>query len=109
MRLILQGGNFMKLLKIKDHQGFYSVDGESFAPINKIDKNDLLKLVDQALEDDATYDEYSEELLKNQAHQIIYKSIYEKLKALSDSKDEFIDESERLYLKEYEKYRPVSS
>jgi hypothetical protein len=47
---------------------------------------------------------YDEEKLKNQAHQVVYKSIYSNLKALEDRRQEFIDESERLYLEDYKKY-----
>ncbi len=101
----------MKLLKIENNQGLFLVeDGTgTYAPLDKITKDNLLKLVDLALEDDATYDEYSEDSLKNQAHQIIYKSVYEKLNALSERKDEYMDESGRLFLKEYEKYQSESS
>lgn len=99
----------MKLLKIENSQGFYFVEGEVYAPLDKITKDSLLKLVDLALEDDATYDVYDEEKLQNQAHRIIYKSIYGKLNSLSEEKEEFMDESKRLFLKEYEKYRGALS
>jgi len=45
------------------------------------------------------------ESLKNQAHQIIYKSISDKLNDLHQKRNQFRDESERLYLGEYEKYK----
>lgn len=99
----------MKILKIEDNQGFYFTAGESYNSIDKINKNDLLKLVNLTLNDDVEFDEYSDDTLKNHAHQIIYKSIYEKLFDLYKEKDKFKDESERLFLQEYEKYKAGTS
>ena len=97
----------MKLLKIEDSRGHFLLDDGSFAEINKITKEDLLRLVDLTLsEDDMEYDEYSDDAVRNQAHQIVYKSVYEKLAELRGRRKEFIDESERMYLADYERYRP---
>ncbi len=101
-------GMDMKVLKIENSQGFYSTTGAGYISIDKINKEDLLKLLDLALEDDFDVDKYSEDDIKNQAHQIIYKSISEKLLDLNRRKDEFRDESERLFLQEYEKYKTGS-
>ncbi|MCG7905019.1 MAG: hypothetical protein JAY95_00675 [Candidatus Thiodiazotropha taylori] len=99
----------MKILRIKDNQGFYTITGDEYIPIDKVGKNDLLALVELALGDDFEIDSYSDDILSHQSHQIIYKSISEKLLDLNQRKDEFKDESERLYLEEYEKYKAVSS
>ena len=97
----------MKLLKIDDSKGYFLLENSSFAEIDQITKEDLLRLVGLTLsEDDIEYDEYSNETVKNQAHQIVYRSVYEKLKELRGRRDEFVDESERLYLADYERYRP---
>ena len=95
----------MKLLKIENNLGYFLDNEGRFSPIDKLTKNDLLNLVNLTLGEDAELDEYSEDLLKNQAHQIIYKSIYEKLVSLSSRKQSFIDESERQFLQECERYR----
>ena len=96
----------MKLLMIGDNQGYFlSEDGEGFTTIDRISKEDLLRLVELTLTEDVELDEYDEETIRNQAHQILYRSIFEKLNGLQDRKQEFKDESERLYLTEYEKYR----
>jgi hypothetical protein len=50
-------------------------------------------------------DPYTEDNLRNQAHQIVYKSIVEKLQELQTRREAFTDESERLYLAEYERYQ----
>ncbi len=100
----------MKLLKIEDNVGYYRDDQGKFAQVNKITKEDLLRLVDLTLgEEEIEFDEYNDENLNNQAHQIIYKSIFDKLQGLKKRRQEFIDESERLYLQEYERYRDEPS
>jgi hypothetical protein len=60
--------------------------------------------MDKVLDSSGELEPYDEEKLKNQAHQVVYKSIYSNLKALEDRRQEFIDESERLYLEDYKKY-----
>ena len=99
----------MKLLKIEDDHGHFLDDKNEFAPIDKITKEDLLRLVDLTLAEEVEFDEYDHEAIKNPAHQILYKNIYEKLSGLRDRKEEFKDESERVYLQEYEKYREEQS
>jgi len=97
----------MKLLEIVDSKGHFRLKDGSFAEIDKITKEDLLRLVDWTLsEDDIEYDEYSDDAVKNQAHQIVYKSVYEKLTELRSRRNKFVDESERMYLADYEGYRP---
>jgi len=97
----------MKLLKIDNSRGHFLLENGSFAEIDKITKEDILRLVDLTLSQDAIeYDEYSDDALRNQAHQIVYKSVHEKLVELRGRRKEFIDESERLYLADYERYRP---
>jgi hypothetical protein len=105
----MKEGRHMKVLKIDNDQGFYYTIGKEYNPIDKINKDDLINLVELTLEEDVEFDEYSEEKIKNQAHQIIYKSIREKLLDLKRRKDEFKDESERLFLQEYEKYKGTDS
>lgn len=95
----------MKALKIKDHHGYFLTEEDGYEAIDKIDKVILLRLVNLALEDDFEIDEYDEERLNNKAHQIIYKSISEKLNDLHQKRSQFRDESERLYLDEFEKYK----
>lgn len=95
----------MKALKIENSQGHFLTEEGQYETVDKIDKVILLSLVNSALEDDFEIDEYNEENLKNQAHQIIYKRISEKLNDLHNKRNQFRDESERLYLGEYEKYK----
>lgn len=100
------GGKGMMLLKVDDNAGHYRDDKGAFIPIDKIGKDDLLRLVNWTLNEEAVeFDDYDDKALKNHAHQIIYKSILQKLRALRDRRQEFIDESARQYLEDYEKYR----
>ncbi|QDT66901.1 hypothetical protein [Calycomorphotria hydatis] len=96
----------MKLLDHKDGLGYFLSTDNEYVPIDKITKDDLLNLVERALlsGSDVELSEYDEASIKNRAHQIIYKSLFDKLEDLIVRRDEFVDESERLYLEEYEKY-----
>lgn len=96
----------MKLLRINENTGqFMKADGV-YEAIDKIDKEQLLRLVDRTLEEDEfEIDEHDDQAIKNQAHQVIYKSIYQKLTDLRKRRQEFMDESARLFLDEYERYR----
>jgi hypothetical protein len=96
----------MKLLRISQTGGEFRNEAGDFVPIDKIGKEGLLRLVDWSLhEETASFDEYDENHLKNQAHQLIYKSVVQKLVALRKRRKSFLDESARLYLEDYEKYR----
>lgn len=94
----------MKYLKIEDSKAAYTIDGVNWKPIDKIDKDALLLLVDLALSGEFEMDAYDEAILNNQAHQIIYKNIFEKFTELLNNKDRFRDESESLYKDAIEKY-----
>ena len=94
----------MKYLKIDDNSGLYTIDGENWASIDLINKDDMLILVDKALSEDFEMDAYNHEGIGNPAHQIIYKHISEKLSDLNDNKNRFKDESESLYKDVIEKY-----
>ena len=100
----------MKLLKIEENCGHFRKENGTYSSIDKIDKEDLLRLVNWTLHEDAVmFDEYDDKKLKNHAHQIIYKNVVQKLDALRKRRQEFIDESARLFLDEYEKYGTVSA
>jgi hypothetical protein len=96
----------MKLLKISDSTGHYLGDDKQFLPIDRVTKEDLLRMANLALyENEIEFDEYDEQVLKNQAHRVIYKSVAQKLQDLRARKKEFADQSARLFYEEYERYR----
>lgn len=96
----------MKLLRVADNMGqFLGAKGDYLA-IDQITKEDLLRLVGQTIEEDeAEFDEFDVEAIKHQAHQVIYRSVYQKLADLRNRRTEFLDESARLFLDDYERYR----
>lgn len=96
----------MKILKIEDGNGYFRITGadDAWKQINEIDKESLMKLLDLFLNSEVEMDGIDGDNLSNQAQQIIYKSIYEKLKLLKDNKSKFKDESERTYLSAIQKH-----
>lgn len=100
-----KGSKAMKILKIENENGFFRIEENAeWQPIDTLDKNVLLKLLDLFLEEDVEMDSPEDLSISNQAHSIIYRSIHEKLNSLSEDKNRFKDESERLYLDEINKY-----
>jgi hypothetical protein len=96
----------MKLLKIENNNGHFRMKNGDYSPIDKVSKDDLLWLVNVTLtEEDVDFDAYDENMIQNHAHQVIYKSVVRKLQSLRERKQEFVDESARLYLEDYEKYK----
>lgn len=95
----------MKLLSISDGKGYFLTEAGESLPLDQISKEDLLRLVDLTLTSDCQMDAYDASLLLNQAHQIIYENIWTRLSELASRKKEFLDESKRQYLSEYERYR----
>ncbi len=96
----------MKLLKIENDLGYFLASDGEFVVVDKLTKEHLLQLINHVVESGATeMDDFDESQLKNQAHQIIYKSVYRKLLDLKTRRKEFVDESARLFLEDYQKYR----
>jgi hypothetical protein len=96
----------MKLLRISDHAGEFQTEDGQFRTVDKITKEDLLRLLDRTLvEDNVQFDPYDEKSLKNQAHQVIYKGVLNKLQEVRKRRQEFVDESARLFLEDYQRYR----
>lgn len=98
------GETFIKLLKIENGGGFFRSENGDYHEIDQITKEALLWLLERILDGSGVMDDYDAADLKNQAHQVVYKSIYDNLKALEARRQEFIDESERLFLEDYKRY-----
>lgn len=98
----------MKYLKIEDNKGYFIKDKTQpavWTEIDQIEKDDLLKLLDNATNDDFELDLYDENLLGNKAHQIIYKHLSEKFTMFLTNKDRFKDEADSIYKDAIEKYQ----
>ena len=102
---MLRGGPHMKCLKIEGGKGHFSINGADWLPIDQINKDHLFTLLDLAIEqDEFEIDEFNAETLANQAHQIIYRNIYEKFTEVRRNRSRFKDESAALYKDAIEKY-----
>ena len=96
---------FMKYLKIEQNKGHFMSSEGTYLEIDKIDKNELMFLVNEATEkDEFDMDEYQESDIGNPAHKIIYKNIYDKFTNLLSNKTRFRDESSQLYTRSFEQY-----
>lgn len=97
----------MKYLKIEDNKGYFIQLKDStteWVEIDRINKDNLLYLLNSAVTDEFEMDIFDETKLANKAHQIIYKNIYEKFADLITMKTKFKDESESYYKEAFEKY-----
>ena len=96
----------MKILKISEGKGYFCFnEDDDWMPIDEIDKDALLKLLDLFLTSEVEIDEYNSDTLLNQAQKIIYKSIHDKFNSLKENKNKFKDESDRMYLDAIKKYQ----
>ena len=97
----------MKYLTIDNGQGFYNINpaGAERKPVDQINKDDLLSLLEHCLaEDSFEMDAYDEGKLQNKAHQIVYRNIYQKLNEVRTKRVSFSDEKTVLYRSAIEKY-----
>ena len=99
----------MKYLKIDDNKGYFTIDGTTWKPIDQINKNGLLILLDRALEDGFEMDEFEDEKIANPAHQIIYKNLYERFSEITRNLNRFSDESQNIYKDAISKYSQQKS
>ncbi|TFW18292.1 hypothetical protein [Duganella callida] len=99
----------MKLLKIEGGNGFFRMEDGNFLEIDKINKEHLLAIINATLASDVELDAFDEDALQNQAQRIVYKNIAEKLQNLASRRQEYKDESEKLFQKEYDKYSQAAA
>ena len=95
----------MNILKIENNKGLFSTDGVKCEVIEKISKEDLLAMLDVFIDNTCEMDPYNESLLPNEAHQIIYKAIYEKFQPLQENKERFKEFRNSLFKEAIEKYK----
>lgn len=99
-----KGTKDMKYLEIKNNNVYYRNSNNESIPIDNITKEDLLYLINKALENDFEFDEYDSDKIGNQVHNIIYKSIESKIKDFISRKSEIIDDINSLYKDAINKY-----
>lgn len=93
----------MKYLEIKDGKAYYWNDKEMIE-IDQINKDDLLKIINHAEEDEFEMDVYDENQLQNKAHRIIYQSIHAKLSDFLTDKPQFKRDVDTMYAKAVGEY-----
>lgn len=104
---IKKEAEIMKVLRISDNRGEFSLDGVIWKQIDQIGKDDLITLLDVFIQNECEIDEYTEENLQNKAHYIIYSNLYAKLKELEPNKTRFRDEVDGLYKDAFNKYKDI--
>lgn len=98
----------MKFLKIENNKGYFINDPkqpDNWFELDKIEKNDLLLLLDYAINEDFEMDEYIESNIQHKAHQIIYKHLFEKFDSFVKNKSRFRDETDLIFKEAIEKYK----
>ena len=102
-----RGEEIMKCLEINNGKGYFLHKSGEMIPLDKIKKEDLMYLLDIATSENQSFemDDIEEDVLDNQAHQIIYRNLSEKFSDLLSNKKRFLDESENLYRDALLKYQ----
>ncbi|MEM1446263.1 MAG: hypothetical protein AAGF84_09425 [Planctomycetota bacterium] len=96
----------MKLLKAENNQGHFLADNCEFCSIDKITKDDLLRLSELVLEEESIeLDPYTEDSIRNEAHRILYQNIISMLEGLRERRQEFVDQRDKLFQEAYATYR----
>lgn len=100
-------GGCMKCLRINDGKGEFSLDGVNFSAIDNIGKEDVLQLLNIALNESQSFemDRYTADSIANPAHKIIYSNLYEKFNQVLANKRQFNDDVNDLYKEAYDKYK----
>ena len=102
----MKGNETMIYLKIDNGKGYFLNAKNSMQEIHEIRKEDILRLLDIATDGSVDFemDEIKDGNIRNEAHRIIYDSIYRKFMELLNNRNRFIDESMRLYKEAVQKY-----
>lgn len=96
----------MNYTKIKNKNVFFRLSSsDGWKLISDITGDDLIKLIEKCIdEDDFELVEFDDTLIQNEAHKIIYKSIYQKINDIHLERDNIIDENTQRYNDIIEKY-----
>lgn len=96
----------MKCLEIKNGKGYFLQADGNMAELDKMKKDDLFYLLDIAtnVEKEFEMDDIQTCRLDNQAHKVIYESLFDKFQELLQNRSRFYDESTSLYKEALQKY-----
>lgn len=96
----------MKGFEIKNNNVYFCSKNGEHKPIDLINKEELLFLINKLIDsDEFEMDQYNEELIKNEAHKIIYRNIFNKFSELMKNKKSFKDQYNSLYQDALNKYK----
>lgn len=111
MNIINVEPKHMKYLKIENNKGYFlkqeKDQADQWIEIDKISKDDLMNLLELSMTNDFEMDVYLEENIGHKAHQIVYKSIFEKFTELIGNKKSFTDECDAQFRSAIEKYESL--
>lgn len=95
--------NYTKIDKLGVY--FRLNEGMDWKPISDIQGDDLITLLEKALdEDEFELAEYDTKQIKNEAQNIIYKSVYEKISEIRNDRENILDEHLQRYSEVIDKY-----
>ncbi len=96
----------MKEFEIKNNNVYFCSKNGEYKPIDSINKEELLFLINKLIDsDDFEMDEYNDELIKNEAHKIIYRNVFNKFSELMKNKKSFKDQYSGLFEAALNKYK----
>lgn len=98
----------MKILRINNNKGEYSLNGTTYSAIVNISKEDLKTIVDYIMENDDVELDHIDEVenrIDNKAENIIYSDLYTKFNSLIEKKQEIIDKIDSKFSNLIEKYQ----
>jgi len=96
----------MKILRITNGKGEYSLDGIEFKLVDEITKEDVFSILELVIKDnEITFDESTDDIqINNLAQNIVYNNLLTKLKEVIARKEDIINESKRDFAEAIEKY-----
>ena len=96
----------MKVLRIANGKGEFSINGVTYKPIDEITKEDLLEIFKLVIrENDIEFDEITDNnKVDNLAQNIVYKSLLLKINEVKERKQSIIDDVDSEFKKAFEKY-----
>ncbi len=97
----------MKCLKIEKGKGFFLRNNGDVEQVDKMTKDDVLYLLNLATSSKEPFemDPIGDQDVINEAHKIIYRSLYSKFSELLENRTRFFEESASTYKDAIEKYK----
>lgn len=96
----------MKVLRITNGKGQFSIKDNDYKPIDEISKNDILEILKLVIKaEDIEFDEITDKnKVDNVAQNIVYSQLLSKIKELKERKQSIIDEVNSEFKDAIEKY-----